>query len=152
MRPTTAGSNPPVNSAAIDTPVTEPTVISTIDGGIVSDMTAEADSSDTRSPSELPRFFISGNNAGAIAAMSAAFAPEMPETRYIAPSNTYCRPPRKCPIRETRKAIIARARPAISISAPSSTNIGTASSTMCDIPSLTRPGTIRTGTVVLNCR
>src|SRR6266550_6810332 len=37
-RPTTAGSNPPTNNAVIDTPVTEPTVISTMLGGIVSDM------------------------------------------------------------------------------------------------------------------
>ena len=43
IMPTTAGSRPPVNRAAIETPVTEPTVISTMHGGIVSDMTAEAD-------------------------------------------------------------------------------------------------------------
>ena len=84
-----------MKSAAIDTPVTDPTVISTIEGGMVSDITAEADSSETRSPSRLPRCFISGNSAGATAAMSAALAPEMPETRYIAPSSTYCRPPRR---------------------------------------------------------
>ena len=35
-----------------------------------------------------PRRFISGNSTGATAAMSAAFEPEMPETRYIAPSST----------------------------------------------------------------
>ena len=70
--------------------VTEPTVISTMLGGIVSDMTAEAESSDVRFPSLLPRLIISGKSAGATAAMSAAFAPEMPETRYIAPSSAYC--------------------------------------------------------------
>ena len=92
--PTTAGSNPPVNSAAIDTPVTEPIVMSTRLGGIVSDMAPDDDSSAMRSPSCAPRRFISGKSAGATAAMSAAFEPEMPETRYIAPSSTYCSPPR----------------------------------------------------------
>src|SRR3954469_11047110 len=33
--PTTAGNRPPVNRAAMETPVTDPTVISTMDGGIV---------------------------------------------------------------------------------------------------------------------
>ena len=78
----------------IETPVTEPTVISTMLGGMVSDIAPEADSRPIRSPSRLPRFFISGNSAGATAAMSAAFAPEMPETMYIAPNSTYCSPPR----------------------------------------------------------
>jgi hypothetical protein len=35
-----------------------------------------------------PYFSISGNGAGAMAAMSAAFEPEMPETRYIAATST----------------------------------------------------------------
>jgi len=35
-----------------------------------------------------PRRFISGNRTGATAAMSATFDPEMPDTRYIAPSST----------------------------------------------------------------
>ena len=35
-----------------------------------------------------PRFSISGNSTGATAAMSAAFEPEMPETRYIAAIST----------------------------------------------------------------
>ena len=77
-----------MNSAAIDTPVTEPMVISTRLGGIVSLIAPEADSSDTISPSFEPRRFISGNSTGATAAMSAALEPEMPETRYIAPSST----------------------------------------------------------------
>ena len=79
---------PPVNSAAIDMPVTEPMVISTMDGGMVSVCAPVADSSATRSPSLAPRFFISGKSTGAIAAMSATFDPEMPETRYIAPIST----------------------------------------------------------------
>ena len=44
-----------------------------------------AESRATRSPGFAPRCFISGNSTGAIAAMSAAFEPEMPDTRYIAP-------------------------------------------------------------------
>ena len=85
---TSAGISPPVNSAAIDTPVTEPMVISTRLGGMVSDMAPEEESSATSSPGTAPRRFISGNSTGATAAMSAAFEPEMPETRYIAPSST----------------------------------------------------------------
>ena len=88
-RPSTAaGSKPPVNSAAIETPVTEPMVISTRLGGTVSVCAPVAASSATSSPSRAPRLFISGNSAGAMAAMSAAFEPEMPETRYIAPIST----------------------------------------------------------------
>jgi len=41
-----------------------------------------------RSPGFAPRAFISGNSTGATAAMSAAFEPEMPDTRYIAPTST----------------------------------------------------------------
>jgi hypothetical protein len=77
-----------VNRAAIDTPVTEPMVISTRLGGIVSLIAPEAERIDTISPSLEPRRFISGNSTGATAAMSAAFEPEMPDTRYIAPSST----------------------------------------------------------------
>lgn len=85
---TTPGSRPPVNSAAIETPVTEPMVISTRLGGMVSVWAPVADSSATRSPGLAPRAFISGNSTGATAAMSAALEPEMPDTRYIAPSST----------------------------------------------------------------
>ena len=82
------GSNPPVNRAEIDTPVTEPMVISTIEGGMVSVCAPVAAKSATRSPGLAPRSFISGNSTGATAAMSAAFEPEMPETRYMAPTST----------------------------------------------------------------
>ena len=85
---TRPGSNPPVNNDAIDTPVTEPMVISTMEGGIVSVWAPVAASRATRSPGSAPRAFISGNSAGATAAMSAAFEPEMPDTRYIAPMST----------------------------------------------------------------
>ena len=77
-----------MNSAEIDTPVTEPMVISTIEGGMVSVCAPVAASSATRSPSLAPRPFISGNSTGATAAMSAAFDPEMPDTRYMPPTST----------------------------------------------------------------
>ncbi|GJE15238.1 hypothetical protein FOHLNKBM_6318 [Methylobacterium longum] len=77
-----------MNRAVIDTPVTEPMVISTMEGGIVSVCAPVVASSATRSPSLAPRAFISGNSTGATAAMSAAFDPEMPDTRYIAPTST----------------------------------------------------------------
>ena len=85
---TKAGNNPPVNNAEIDTFVTDPMVISTKLGGIVSDIALEVASSAASSPGCCPRLRISGNSTGATAAMSAAFDPEMPETRYIAPSST----------------------------------------------------------------
>ena len=88
QRGTAPGSRPPVNSAEIETPVTEPMVIRTRLGGIVSVMAPEAESSATSSPGLAPRAFISGKSTGATAAMSAAFEPEMPETRYMAPSST----------------------------------------------------------------
>src|SRR2546430_16468785 len=90
---TSAGSSPPLNSAAIDTPVTEPIVISTRLGGIVSDIAPDDDSSATSSPGLAPRRLISGNSTGATAAMSAALEPENPETRYIAPSRPAGTPP-----------------------------------------------------------
>ena len=77
-----------MNSAAIETPVTEPMVISTRLGGMVSVCAPVAESRATRSPGLAPRAFISGNSTGATAAMSAALEPEMPETRYIAPTST----------------------------------------------------------------
>ena len=77
-----------MNRAAIDTPVTEPMVISTRLGGIVSVCAPVAESSATSSPSLAPRFFISGKSAGATAAMSAALEPEMPDTKYMAPTST----------------------------------------------------------------
>ena len=81
---TSAGIRPAVNRLAIEMPVTEPSVISTMLGGIVSAIAAEEASSATRSPSLAPRRRISGNRPGATAAMSAAFEPEMPDTSIIA--------------------------------------------------------------------
>ena len=61
---TMPGTRPPVNRAAIETPVTEPMVISTIEGGTVSVCAPVAASSATRSPPLAPRAIISGNSAG----------------------------------------------------------------------------------------
>ncbi len=146
---TRPGSKPPVNSAAIDTPVTDPIVISTRLGGIVSVCAPVADSSATRSPGLAPRLIISGNSTGATAAMSAAFAPEIPETRYIAATSTYCRPPRTWPSRLARNPTIARAMPVISINRPRKTKSGTDSRMRWLIPSSIRPTTTVAGVVVV---
>ena len=58
-----------MNKAAIDTPVTEPMVMRTRLGGIVSDMAPDDDKSAISSPGLAPRAFISGNSTGATAAM-----------------------------------------------------------------------------------
>ena len=63
-------------------------VISTRLGGMVSVCAPVAESRATRSPGFAPRAFISGNSTGASAAISAAFDPEIPETKYIAPTST----------------------------------------------------------------
>ena len=149
---TTPGSKPPVNSAAIDTPVTEPIAISTSEGGIVSAIAPVAASRATISPSFSPRFFISGISTGATAAMSAALEPEMPDTSTIAPSSTYCRPPRTWPISAARKATIALAMSVISIRPPNSTNSGTASRISELMPSSIRPGSTCNGVEVVVSR
>ena len=82
------GSSPAVNSPAMDTLVTEPITISTMEGGIVSLIAPEAASSAISSPSLAPRRFISGNSTGATAAMSAVLDPLMPDTSRIAPIST----------------------------------------------------------------
>jgi hypothetical protein len=79
---------PAANSAAMEMPVTEPMVISTMLGGMVSVCAPVAASSATISPSSMPRLRISGKSTGAKAAMSAALEPEMPETRYMPPTST----------------------------------------------------------------
>ena len=78
-----------MNSAAIETPVTEP-IGDQHDARAGSSRSARRSptSRATRSPGLAPRSFISGNSTGATAAMSAAFDPEMPDTRYIAPTST----------------------------------------------------------------
>ena len=85
---TSAGRRPPWNSAAIETPVTEPIAMRMRLGGTVSVCAPVAASKAASSALSAPRFSISGNNAGATAAMSAAFDPEMPDTRYMAATST----------------------------------------------------------------
>ena len=82
------GSSPAVNSPAMETLVTEPITISTMEGGMVSLIAPDAASSAISSPSSAPRRFISGNSTGATAAMSAVFDPLMPLTSRIAPIST----------------------------------------------------------------
>ena len=67
----------------MDTPAVEPMVIRTSEGGIVSLIAPDAASCATSSPGCAPRFRMPGNRLGAMAAMSAAFDPEMPDTRYM---------------------------------------------------------------------
>ena len=95
---------------------------------------------------------ISGSKIADMAAMSAAFEPEMPDTRYIAPTSTYDRPPRTWPSRLARKAIIALAMPVISISCPRNTKSGTDSRIRCDMPSSIRPTTTLSGVLVVSAR
>ena len=85
---TAAGTSPPINRAAIDTPATDPMMITTRLGGIVSPIAPAAESIPTSSPGFHPRRFISGKSTGATAAMSAALAPEIPDTKYMATSKT----------------------------------------------------------------
>src|ERR1700712_6111096 len=108
---TSAGISPPANNAEIETPAVAPTVINTRLGGIVSDIAPDADKSAATSPGLAPRRFISGNKDGAMAAMSAAFDPEIPDTRSIAPNNTYDSPPRTRPSTELSAFSIAVAMP-----------------------------------------
>src|SRR5664280_3757107 len=77
---TSAGNRPPLNNAAIETPVTEPMEIRTRLGGIVSDIAPDDASKATSSPGFAPLRLISGNSTGATAAMSAALEPEIPDT------------------------------------------------------------------------
>ena len=150
--PTKAGIKPPMNKAAIDTPVTAPMVIKTKLGGMVSLMAPEAANKATKRPGSAPRCFISGNKAGATAAMSAALEPEMPDTKYMAANNTYCKPPRKWPKSEARNCTMALAKPVTAMNAPKNTNKGTDSKIRCDMPSSMRLTTMVSGVLVENCK
>ena len=77
-----------MNKPAIDTPATDPSTINTMLGGTVSAIAAPVASNAIISLGLWPRRFISGNNAGATAAMSDTFDPEMPDTMNKEPSNT----------------------------------------------------------------
>jgi hypothetical protein len=149
---TTAGSKPAVNMAAIETPVTEPMMISTRLGGIVSAIAPDVASSAIIVGRFCPRRTMSGNSTGATAAMSAIFEPEIPETRYIAATSTMLKPPRRWPTRLASASTSRRAIPAVSISSPKKMNSGTASSTTLDTPSCMRPTTVLSGTVVTIAR
>ena len=83
-----AMAKPLVNSPAMDTPATDPSTISTMDGGTVSAIAAPVANKAVISGAEWPRRRISGNSAGATVAMSDTFDPEIPDTRNIDPSRT----------------------------------------------------------------
>jgi hypothetical protein len=143
-----AGRSPAVKSAAIDSPDTDPTVIRIRLGGTVSVCAPVAASSEVMALRSLPSFSISGNSAGAIAAISAAFDPEMPDTRYIATTSTYCSPPRLWPSRFDKNATMRCAMPVISIRSPRKTKVGIARRSSCDMPASSRATKINGGTKV----
>ncbi len=82
---TTLGSRPPVNSAAIETPVTEPMVISTRLGGMVSVWAPVAARRATRSPGGRRAVSSRGTARVQPRPCRRALVPEMPETRYTWP-------------------------------------------------------------------
>lgn len=113
-----------MNGAEIKPPVTDPMVISTRDGGIVSVCAPVMRVAQRDRRALLPRFFISGNRTGATAAMSAALDPstgtvhgshrDVVETAADVPQ-------------EARKGTAASAcHTVISISSPRKTKSGTA--------------------------
>ena len=124
-----AGNRPPVNSAAIETPVTAPTMISTRLGGIVSDIAAEAASCATSSPRRYAaalHFRHQHRRHGRlIRRLGAGDAGNQIHRRRSAR-----RKARRGGGRPARpaKSTSARAMPVISSNRPSTTNIGTASS------------------------
>ena len=134
--------------AWIDTPVTEPMMMSTRLGGMVSAIAPDVASSAIIDGRFSPRRSMSGNSTGATAAMSAIFEPEMPDTRYIAPTSTIESPPRKCPTRLASAATSRFAMPAVSISSPRKMNSGTASRTRFETPSCMRCTTMSACTLV----
>jgi hypothetical protein len=90
---TMAIAKPLVNSAAMETPATDPMTISTMDGGTVSAMAAPVARSAIISPGLLPLRFISGNSAGATVAMSETFEPKSPTPgKANTATHTTCRP------------------------------------------------------------
>ena len=133
-RRTSAGTRPPVNNAAIETPVTEPMVISTRLGGIVSAIAPEAASSATSSPALLAAPFHLGKqhrrdrrHVGGLRAGDAGHQIHRPEQHVLTGRRGRGRPawrgsrPSRAPCR------------CISISRPSNTNSGTASRIRLDI-------------------
>ncbi len=93
---TAAGARPPMNIAATETFVIEPTMSIAMLGGTVSPMTAAAAS--TAAPSGAP---CRSRNWSRItvptAATSAGLEPDRPETTYMLITATCSSPPRMCP-------------------------------------------------------
>ena len=100
-----AGMNPARNSVVVDRVVMEPITSSTMLGGIVSPMMADAESTATTSPRSYFRFSSIPRMVVPTAATSATFEPEMPEKMYMVMTTTCSRPPRRWPISaSTRRA------------------------------------------------
>ena len=113
-------------------------MISTRLGGIVSAIAPDVASSAIIDVRFWPRRSMSGNSTGATAAMSAIFEPEIPDTRYIAPTSTMLKPAAQMsdqarergdePLRDARRLH----------QQPRKMNSGTASSTRFETPSCMR--------------
>ena len=145
--------SPATNSAPIDTPVTEPMMISTRLGGIVSDMAAER--------REQRDHLARGSDRGAPSRgrAPARQPPCRPLSSRRSPRPDTSRRSARCPGRRadarrgcaialTRRTAIPRPRSR----GPSKTNNGTASSTRFEMPSSMRPTTVLSGTVVVSAR
>ncbi|MCY1236223.1 hypothetical protein D9M72_488690 [compost metagenome] len=113
-----AGTKPARNSVVVEMVVMDPRISSTMLGGMVSPMMAEADRTATTSPrgylrsSSMPRMVVP------TAATSATLEPEMPEKMYMVTTTTWSRPPRRCPIRASTSLASGRVRPAEFITVP----------------------------------
>ena len=137
---TTPGSRPPVKSAAIETPVTEPMVMRTRLGGIVSVWAPVAESSATRSPGLRAALLHlreqhrrDRRHVRGLRARDAGDEIHRADEHVGEPAADMAR------AGSPESATIARAMPVISMSRPRKTNSGTASRMRCDMPSSMRP-------------
>jgi hypothetical protein len=104
------GDEAPDKKIVIETPVTTMTEIRIMLGGMVSAIAPEA------ARTETPRFFTLRYHDRNDRPISAAFEPEIPDTRYMLRSSTYDNPFFTSPMTRRRNSIIARDRPVMSIS------------------------------------
>ena len=109
--------------------VMEPRISSTMLGGMVSPMMADADRTATTSPrgylrsSSMPRIVVP------TAATSATLDPEMPEKMYMVTTTTCRRPPRRWPMRASTSLARGRVSPAEFMTVPARMKNGMARST-----------------------
>lgn len=124
-----AGIRPARNSVVVDSVVIDPMTRSTMLGGMVSPMIAEAESTATTSPRAYFRFSSMLRIVVPTAATSATFEPEMPEKMYIVTTTTCRSPPRRCPMSASTKRASGRVKPAEFITEPARMKKGMASRT-----------------------